>query len=54
MDVIEVFKNIPLEFSDGKPPNGAHSCWDILHHMFVWQDSIVGVFYGGNADWDQI
>jgi uncharacterized damage-inducible protein DinB len=37
-----------------KPTNNAHSCWELLHHIVVWQDAINSHIQGESIDWNEI
>ncbi|MFX0052356.1 MAG: DinB family protein [Candidatus Hodarchaeota archaeon] len=37
-----------------KPNNDAHSCWELLHHIVVWQDAINRHIQGESIDWNEI
>ncbi|MFW9997204.1 MAG: DinB family protein [Candidatus Odinarchaeota archaeon] len=38
-----------------KRPNGmSHSCWDLLHHMVIWQDAIIRQIKGETVDWNAV
>ncbi|MHA2108374.1 MAG: DinB family protein [Candidatus Hodarchaeales archaeon] len=36
------------------PKNGNHSCWELLHHIVVWQEAILKAIDGNNVDWKAI
>lgn len=37
-----------------KPDSEFHSCWDILHHIVVWQEGILQAIKGNKVDWKDI
>ncbi|MFX1283399.1 MAG: DinB family protein [Promethearchaeota archaeon] len=37
-----------------KPDKEFHSCWDILHHIVVWQEGILQAIKGEKVDWKDI
>ncbi|MFX0205431.1 MAG: DinB family protein [Candidatus Hodarchaeota archaeon] len=37
-----------------KPDGGPHSCWELLHHIVIWQDSIIRHIQGETLDWNEI
>ncbi|MHA2296094.1 MAG: DinB family protein [Candidatus Hodarchaeales archaeon] len=37
-----------------KPAQAAHSCWELLHHVVVWQDAIIKQIKGETVDWNEI
>jgi len=34
--------------------NEFHSCWDLIHHMVVWQEAIFETIRGNKVDWRKI
>ncbi|MFX0126272.1 MAG: DinB family protein, partial [Candidatus Hodarchaeota archaeon] len=34
-----------------RPSAELHSCWDILHHIVVWQEGILRAIKGEKVDW---
>ena len=37
-----------------KPENDLHSCWEILHHIKIWQKAIIEAINGKKVDWEDI
>ena len=37
-----------------KPQNVSHSSWEQLHHIMVWQDSLLKQIKGEALDWNEI
>ena len=37
-----------------KSTKSTHSCWELLHHIIVWQDTIINNIKGENLDWREI
>ncbi|MFX0152748.1 MAG: DinB family protein [Candidatus Hodarchaeota archaeon] len=37
-----------------KPEGEYHSCWDLLHHIVVWQEGILRGIKGEKVDWKDI
>ena len=37
-----------------KPNNSTHSCWELLHHIVIWQDAIIKHINGETIDWNEI
>jgi uncharacterized damage-inducible protein DinB len=37
-----------------KPENDNHSCWDLLHHIKIWQKAILDAIKGEEVDWGNI
>jgi len=37
-----------------KTSTNVHSCWELLHHIVIWQDTIVKHIQGETLDWNDI
>jgi uncharacterized damage-inducible protein DinB len=37
-----------------RPSDVTHSCWEILHHMVVWQDYTISMLRGEPTDWKTV
>ena len=37
-----------------KPENDLHSCWELLHHLKIWQKAILEAIKGEEVDWKDI
>lgn len=37
-----------------KPENDLHSCWELLHHIKIWQKAILEAMKGEEVDWKEI
>ncbi|MHA2226737.1 MAG: DinB family protein [Candidatus Hodarchaeales archaeon] len=37
-----------------KPDYEFHSCWDLLHHIVVWQEGMLRAIKGEKVDWKDI
>ncbi len=37
-----------------KPRDNAHSCWELLHHIVIWQDTLIRHIQGETLDWNDI
>ncbi|MHA2247119.1 MAG: DinB family protein [Candidatus Hodarchaeales archaeon] len=37
-----------------KPENDNHSCWELLHHLKIWQKAILEALIGKEVDWKDI
>ncbi len=37
-----------------KPENDLHSCWELLHHLKIWQKAILKAIKGEEVDWKDI
>ena len=42
-------ENARKKFNDS-----THSCWDLLHHIVVWQEGILDAIEGNEVDWEDI
>ncbi|TFH28765.1 MAG: DinB family protein [Promethearchaeota archaeon] len=53
-DLQTALQNLSYSDAQTQPPTGCHSCWELLHHMYVWQEAIVRAFQGQPVDWAEI
>jgi len=37
-----------------KPEGAPHSCWELLYHIVIWQDTIIRNIQGERLDWKEI
>ena len=37
-----------------KPEGEFHSCWEILHHIVIWQETMLRAIKGEKVDWEGI
>ncbi len=37
-----------------KPDNSNHSCWELLHHIVIWQEAIIEAIEGKQVDWQEV
>jgi len=37
-----------------KPENGNHSCWELIHHIKIWQKAILEAIKGKEVNWKDI
>ncbi len=37
-----------------KPEESNHSCWELLHHIVVWQEAILEAIEGKKVDWKEV
>jgi uncharacterized damage-inducible protein DinB len=37
-----------------KPKNSNHSCWELLHHIVIWQEAIFEAIEGKEVDWREV
>ncbi len=50
----KALKDLSPDKARERPLNGIHSCWDLLHHILVWQDGILESIKGKKVDWKEI
>jgi uncharacterized damage-inducible protein DinB len=50
----KALENLTADIARESPLNGIHSCWDLLHHILVWQDGILEAIKGNKVDWKEI
>lgn len=46
--------NLTPENARKKPQNATHSCWELLHHIVIWQDALLAQIKGSSLDWNEI
>lgn len=54
IDPQKALKNLTADTARKKIKNGNHSCWDLLHHVVVWQEAILDSIKGNKVDWKRI
>ncbi|MFX0118631.1 MAG: DinB family protein [Promethearchaeota archaeon] len=56
VDPREALKELSPAIARKKPDNneGVHSCWELLHHIVVWQDAMIEAIKGNDVDWGDI
>ena len=37
-----------------KPDDSNHSCWELLHHIVIWQEAIFEAIEGKEIDWEEV
>ena len=37
-----------------RPDDSNHSCWELLHHIVVWQEAIIEAIEGKKVDWQEV
>jgi len=37
-----------------KTNNAAHSSWELIHHIVIWQDALIDQIKGASIDWNEI
>ncbi|MHA1960647.1 MAG: DinB family protein [Candidatus Thorarchaeota archaeon] len=46
--------DLPPSLARKRPSDDTHSCWEILHHMVIWQDYTIKMLRGEKMDWRDI
>ncbi len=54
LDPKSALTNLTPENARKKPQNAAHSCWELLHHIVIWQDALIAQIKGSSIDWNEI
>lgn len=54
IEPLEALKGLSPSIARKKPSNQLHSCWEILHHIVIWQEAIINAIKGEKVDWDDI
>jgi uncharacterized damage-inducible protein DinB len=47
-------KGLSPSLARKKPRDNVHSCWELLHHVVVWQEAMIVAIKGNEVDWDGI
>ena len=54
IDPKKALANLTPTIARKKPENMVHSCWELLHHIVIWQESIIKNIKGDSLDWNEI
>ncbi|MHA2175356.1 MAG: DinB family protein [Candidatus Hodarchaeales archaeon] len=54
IDAKKAIEGLTPTIAKFKPDNDFHSCWDLIHHMVVWQEAIFEAIRGKDVDWEKI
>lgn len=54
IDPKKAFVGLSPTTAKKKPNINAHSCWELLHHIVIWQDAIIKHIQGETIDWNEI
>jgi hypothetical protein len=54
IDSKEALKGLTPSIARKKPGNNVHSCWELLHHVVVWQEVMIAAIEGNEVDWGGI
>jgi uncharacterized damage-inducible protein DinB len=50
----DALKELSATSARKKPNEHVHSCWELLHHILVWQNAMIDAIQGNDVDWDTI
>jgi uncharacterized damage-inducible protein DinB len=50
---LKAITGLDAEIARKRPSKKAHSIWDILHHIVLWQDKTLEAIRGGDVDWTE-
>ena len=50
---LKAITGLDAEIARKRPSKKAHSIWDILHHIVLWQDKTLEAIQGGDVDWTE-
>ncbi|MFX0015952.1 MAG: DinB family protein [Promethearchaeota archaeon] len=53
-DPLFIIKGLTPTIARKKPKKAGHSCWELLHHIVVWQDILLRHIKGEELDWHEI
>ncbi|MHA1451166.1 MAG: DinB family protein [Candidatus Hodarchaeales archaeon] len=54
VDPIKAIKGLSPANARKKPEKTTHSCWELLHHIYIWQDALLRQIKGETLDWNEI
>ncbi|MHA2329156.1 MAG: DinB family protein, partial [Candidatus Hodarchaeales archaeon] len=54
VDPRATLKELSPAIARKKPNKNVHSCWELLHHIVVWQDAMIEAIKGNDVDWGSI
>jgi len=49
---LKALKGLTPEMARKRPSPNAHSCWELLYHIVLWQDVCLDAVRGNNVDWE--
>ncbi len=50
----KAIKGLTPSTAKQRPTEDIHSCWDLIHHIVVWQEGILKAIVGEKVDWKDI
>jgi uncharacterized damage-inducible protein DinB len=54
LDPKKAFVGLTPTIARKKPSANTHSCWELLHHIVIWQDTLIRHIQGETLDWNDI
>lgn len=54
IDPKKAFVGLTPTIARKKPKDNIHSCWELLHHIVIWQDTLIRHVQGETLDWNDI
>ena len=52
LDPMKAISGLTPETARKRPHNNAHSCWELLYHIVIWNDIFLDNIKGNPANWD--
>lgn len=54
MDPRRLIKGLTPDLARQRPPHSFDSCWELIHHMVVWQNAVLHTLKGEKVDWKNV
>lgn len=54
IDPKKALAGLTIDNAKKKPNKSTHSCWELLHHIVIWQETIIKNIKGETIDWNEI
>ena len=54
IDPNTALKGLTASIARQKPSDDTHSCWELLHHMVIWQEAMLDAIKGKSVNWSEI
>ena len=54
IDPKRALEGLSINVAKEKPKGFDHSCWDLLHHVLIWQQALINNIKGQDVDWREI
>jgi len=52
IDPLKALKGLTAEMARKRPSPSSHSCWELLHHIVMWQSVCIDAIKGKEVDWE--